>query len=908
MLRNILLLAFLLIAALNLNAQKKNIKGIVQDDAQHFSLSNVSIVLIQFKDSFIVADTRSKPDGSFSLQNLTPGSYTLLFTRPGYVDFSRRIDIDSLGANTLELKNIGLFSKEVLLNDVIIKSKLNAIKIKGDTTEINAASVKVAANASVEELLKQLPSIQIDQAGNITAQGKRVKTVLVDGEEFFGNDPLLVTRNLRADMINTVQIYDKKSDEATFTGINDGIKNKTINLKLKEDKKSGYFGKLNSGIGNDKFYNGQGMFNLFRDKRKLSTYITTSNIGLSGLAQEDKDRFASDEDGNGSYDGKGIPKVTSGGIHYDDKWDQGKNSINTNVKLNHNSRNELNTVQTENNLPTGIQRSYRTNESQNTTSKSQYNLTFLSKYSERSTLKVYSDATLQQSSTISTSNYDNKTEKELSLLNNNSSRSFNDTYRAFNLNIDWQNKFKKQGRTFSSYLKSNYSNYSAEGISFSRNTFFNINGGVDSIKTLDFNKTDHYSNKNINLLLIYTEPISKSLSLGLNYTSDYFNNSDDKISLNKSPNGRYEQIDYRYSNHYETNQLKNKIGASLNYSLKKVNAKVSNNIGQADIKMTDIDSRNILRKHFLILEPSLAANYKFNDYKAIELNYNGSANQPSNNQLQPSKYNNNLLVSYLPNINLSTSFTNRLNLAFSKYSLSTQSYFSIAAGFAYTRNPIEMAMQTDSSGIYTYQYTNLNGRSNREYSFSSLYNRKINFIDAQFFGVSTISGIRTFSLINNVLNTLNTKNYSIQLGLSKDIPKKYAFNITGTIGYAQNNFSIRQDLNNDYLNFLINPSVSYFITKSIQLHTDANYTWEEKTQSFDKNFERFIWNASLSKNLFKGDPLVIKLACNDILNKNVGFRRSATNNFFSQSSYITIQRFFMVSAIWNFNKFNVKKQ
>src|ERR1700733_12040323 len=169
--------------------------------------------------------------------------------------------------------------KSKLLAEVLVKGTRAAIKIKGDTTEYNAAAFKIQPNAKVEDLLKQLPGIQVDKDGKITAEGQEVKKVLVDGEEFFGDDPTLVTKNIRADMVDKVQLYDKKSDQATFTGIDDGQKTKTINIKLKEDKKNGMFGKAEAGDGTQNIYQGQLLFNAFKSKEKFSVYGTLGNNG-----------------------------------------------------------------------------------------------------------------------------------------------------------------------------------------------------------------------------------------------------------------------------------------------------------------------------------------------------------------------------------------------------------------------------------------------------------------------------------------------------------------------------------------------------------------------------------------------------------------------------------------------------
>ena len=236
--------------------------------------------------------------------------------------------------------------KSKLLETVVVSGNKGAVRIKGDTTEFNADSFRTQAGANVEDLLKKLPGIQVDKNGKITAQGEAVKKVLVDGEEFFGDDPTLVTQNLRADMVDKVQVYDKKSDQATFTGIDDGQREKTINLKLKNDKKMGYFGRLTGGIGTDGYYDEQLMANYFKKKEKMAAYGIISNTGKTGLNWNERDSYGQsilgqlDVDPNtgfftndgpggnrdeldtwsGQYEGQGYPSVKTGGLHYNNKW------------------------------------------------------------------------------------------------------------------------------------------------------------------------------------------------------------------------------------------------------------------------------------------------------------------------------------------------------------------------------------------------------------------------------------------------------------------------------------------------------------------------------------------------------------------------------------------------------------
>ena len=266
--RALLLICLLLFVSRIAFAQNNYaVKGVIADSVEHVKLQNSSIAVLQAKDSLLVKYTRAGEDGAFSFNGLAKGKYILLVSYPDYADYTQSFTLDS----TKQLRNFGninITPKSRLLKEVIIKGTAAQMKIKGDTTEFNAKAFVTQPNARVEDLLKQLPGITVDQNGNITAQGEAVKKVLVDGEEFFGDDPTLVTKNIRADMVDKVQVYDKKSDQATFTGIDDGKKEKTINIKLREDKKKGMFGKVEAGDGPQGIYQGELLFNAFKAKQK----------------------------------------------------------------------------------------------------------------------------------------------------------------------------------------------------------------------------------------------------------------------------------------------------------------------------------------------------------------------------------------------------------------------------------------------------------------------------------------------------------------------------------------------------------------------------------------------------------------------------------------------------------------
>src|SRR5258705_2412454 len=326
----------LLFIASSAFSQSQTLKGTLKDTSENRTLINTVISVLTKKDSVLVKFARADKDGNFKIQGLKEGSYILMITHPYMGDYFDNVEVKSDAP--LELGNVYLTPKSKLLSEVIVKSG-SPIKIKGDTLVYTADSFKVRPGANVEELLRRLPGITVDKSGQITAMGERVKKVLVDGEEFFGSDPGIATKNLRADAVKEVEVFDKKSDQAEFTGIDDGVRDKTINLKMKEMK--GYFGKAELGGGLKDKYNNDVMINSFMGKRKMAAYGIMSNTGQTNLDWQDAQNYGggdidgmssgiSDDGGmfimiSGGEDSygegrNGIPKNWNGGLHYSNKF------------------------------------------------------------------------------------------------------------------------------------------------------------------------------------------------------------------------------------------------------------------------------------------------------------------------------------------------------------------------------------------------------------------------------------------------------------------------------------------------------------------------------------------------------------------------------------------------------------
>jgi len=912
----------LLICSITAFAQTPyTVKGEVIDTVSKSKLVNTSVSVLRSKDSTLVKFTRVLEDGTFSISGLPKEKMFLLVSYPGYADYVEQFLPDS-SASTHNFGQIKMILKATLLAAVIIKGKAMAVRLKGDTTEFDAAAYDIQPNSKVEDLLKQLPGIEVDKDGKITAQGKTVTKVLVDGEEFFGDDPTLVTKNIRGDMVDKVQLYDKKSDQAAFTGIDDGKKDKTINITLKENKKNGYFGKADLRGGNKGFYDTQGMFNMFRGKQKFAAYGTFANTGRTGLGWQDNSNFGSldnmevSDDGsvtiftgvaddgldsfNGNYDGQGIPVARTGGLHYDGKWNLDKQSLNTNYKLGslqvEGSRNTI----SQNNLPSGIIVTNTDENFHNYMFRQKLDGTYQIKLDSTSNLKLSVDGTKKHSEKNSAFMTN---ARRGDLMINQTERSLDNDVddKIFNAKLLWTKKFKKERRTLSVNLTGSVNESEGRGFLKSTNRFFYENL-PDSVQVVDQLKTNRRKSTVLNANIAYTEPLSKKLALVLNYGLNSNNNSTDRKSFNQSPDGKYGSLDTLYSNHYQLDQLSNQGGAILNFNGAKTKITLGTMVANVDFKQKNLYNNNVFERHFINWNPQARYIYQFSQQQSINIDYNGNTSQPSIDQIQPLRVNTDPLNITLGNPELKPSFTNRFSLGYSSYKIISSKSLYLWGSYSFTSNPIVNNLTTDSSGKSTFQSLNLRGESTSNYNLFLYYSRKIDAIDINVGTETSLNGNTSYNYINGALNKGTSRSISANLTLDKSMKDKMDIRLNGGPTYTTNESSLQQQVNDNGWGLRAGGYLTVFLPAKFELKTDASYEYRAKTQSFDSDFRRTIWNASITKKFLKSEGLRVGLNVNDLLNQNKGFDRSASGNFIIQNNYTTIQRYFTATVTWDFNK------
>ncbi len=892
-----------------------SLKGTVSDTLNKQDLYKAVVSVLRVKDSMLVKFARTDVKGRFEIKDIPAGKYILLTSFPNYADY---IDfITMTDNNTVNIASISMITKAHLLEEVVVKQN-KSIRLKGDTTEYNADSFKVQPNATVEELLKQLPGIQVDKDGKITAQGQTVQKVLVDGEEFFGDDPTLVTQNIRADMVAKVQVFDKKSDQAAFTGIDDGQKTKTINLKLKDDKKRGYFGKIDAGTATNDFYNAQLMFNKFQKKEKLSVYGILSNTGKLGLNWQDQRSYGDnssdiqfDDNGNGyytsagddlenwsgSYSGQGYPKVQTGGAHYNNKLGDDRQTINGNYKVMDLAVNGANNTNTQYILP---DTSYFNTQKQvfnNRITRNKANVTYNMDFDTTSSLKVMADTRFDHK--ITNNSYSTQALAQDSSLVNQGNRQINTVsdISAFNSSILWRKKLKKKGRTISINAKENYNITNSSGFLNAANYFYK--GSVPLASQV----TDQYkvsANRQLALdsKITYTEPLSAAASLVFNYGVTLNNSTSNRNSFNRSAGGKYDVLDTTYSNDYKFNILTQKAGASFAYVKKKYSFTVGNTTGYTNYAQTDLKTGITGRRDFVNWFPQAYTDYSFTTQRRMWLRYNGSTSQPSLQQIQPLRTNDDPLNIIIGNALLKPSFRNNMSFGFNDYkALSGIDIYSYI-NYSTTDNAFASRDFVDSVGRRVSQAINVNGNN----SLSGYFSYGFPLFKAHTNVNLNVSNSRYVNEINGQRNVTESQNYSLGASAGRTVDKLYANSISSNITYTTSTSSVQQNAGIHYWTYNIRPDLDFYLPLKIQIHTDIDFIFRGKTNAFDKNNNVVFWNAWIGKKLLAGDALVIKLSGNDILNQNIGFTRSVNTNYITENTYSTIQRYFMISAVWSFAK------
>jgi hypothetical protein len=919
-------LAFVLLISLMFagmaTAQNASLKGTVVDNTDNKNLRNTVISLMQAKDSMLVRFARADQAGMFSITNLNAGEYILMITHPYLGDYFDKMQLGQ--DENKDLGKINMIPKSKLLAEVIIKSG-SPIRIKGDTTVYTADSFKVREGANVEELLRRLPGIQVDKDGKITAMGERVTKVLVDGEEFFGSDPGIATKNLRADVVKEVEVFDKKSDQAEFTGIDDGVKNKTINLKLKDEKKKGYFGKVEAGGGLPDMYSNSAMLNAFRSKRKIAAYGIMSNTGKTNLDWEDANNYGGgveglesgiSEDGgmymmwNGNDDDnyrggrKGIPRNWNAGLHYSNKFNNNKQSVNAGYKFSKVNAPGITTSFSKTFLPDTSWSTNSVSDNYNSTSKHAFNLIVETTIDSFNTLKWTTRANenkaLSRSAYFTESFADN-----LDSINNSRRNSSNNSVNdAITSTLLWRHKFKKQARTLSVNAEFNWNRSDNDGLLYAVNNYYR-DGLIEERDTLDQQNIRNNEGKSLSTRIAYTEPLSKDMYLELSYGFNFNGNSNERITNQKDGGGKYTDRIDSLSNLFEFNRLVHTPGLNFRINKKKYSYSFGSSVALSRFIQKNITEGLRYNYHFTNFFPRASFTYKLKPSENIRFNYNGSTQAPSLEQLQPIRVNTDPLNIYIGNPNLDQAFRHSFNLNYGNWNALKERNLWAGLNFNLTQNAFSQFNSVDSVGRRVYQTVNVDGIYNL--NLYSDYGFKIPDTKWRFgFGPNlnfnrNIDFIRDAKSGTTAKNITDTRSYGTRINISQHVNDKYNFWIGPNLTWNTSKASVNSNANADYWQIETWAQGNVTLPWKFEIGTDLNFQVRKKDPRFPANNNFTTWNANIVKRILKNE-LEFRVTIYDILNENRGYNRSFSSYNFTETYFNTLRRFWMFSVTWNISK------
>ena len=913
------------------------LKGIVADSTTKQPLSFATVTLLNIKDSSAVDGGLTNIKGEFNIPNVRTGKYILKIAFMGYKSIIYPQVIKS-GNKEIIVGPFLLASNATTLGEVVVIGQKAPVVVKTDTIEFTAVNFKTEKNDVVEEMIKKLPGVQVDKDGNIQAHGKDVTKVLVDGKPFFGNDPKLATQNLPAEMIDKIQVIDQKSDQAQFTKIDDGQSEKVINIITKMGYKRGNFGKTSLGGGKsvgfdaEDRYDLSGMFNSFKDDRQLSiigmsnnTNVTrfTADMGASMGGGGNRGGGGGNRGGGGfGFGGNGINLTNALGINFKDKI--GKVDFAASYFYNGRNNNNDQRIHRETLLTDSSFLTNTTNLSSSNNTNHRFNM--------QMDYMVDSTFSIRFVPNISMGNSSSETDKVVEstgkirpdlLINNSTSKTTNS---GNNINASGslllRKQFKKPRRTLSLNLSGSYSVNDGNGYNNSDTYYYstvNQANVLDSLIKIKQNNITKSNGTGFGARLAYTEPINtySSLQLDYSYNSSYSNSDKKTLDFDEFTND-YTLINKRYSNHYENTFTNQRFGLSIQTRKEKFDYTFGLGLEPSSIssKMLINDTMRYPKMNVVNFSPLASMNYNFSKNSKLRLEYRGRANQPDISQLQPIEDNSNPLLITKGNPNLKPEFSNSINLNYNAMNYVNFSNYYVNMQVGNTMNRITNMNTYGKGGVQTTIPVNVNGGYNTMVMLGLGRPFKQNKFVLNTFGVFRYSkdisfaskgGAPSGGTSGDILLNLPPQNMTTtllgmyNLGFTVNL-KTLSLTASSRVTYNNAAYTIQVMPNTEYTNYATSLDAKITLFGSLRVASDVSYTTNNGL-STGYNQNTILWNGSLTKDFFKDKRAQIKVQMYDILGQNKSIRRNTSENYIEDVQSKVLTRYFLVSFIYNFNKF-----
>lgn len=911
--KNLFVITFFTLAAYEAAAQKFSITGTVADSARS-PLPSSAVMLLSAKDSTLINFAVTDVRGAFEIKNVSLGDYLLKITFVGYSPFEKKISV----SGNLSVINVGLIKMEaqnLQLGEVVIRGEKAPVTVKRDTIEFNAGSFKTKANANVEDLLKKMPGMEVDTDGTVRAQGTEVQRVMVDGREFFGRDPKLATRNLPADAVEKVQVFDKKSDQAVFTGVDDGVKEKTINLELKEDKRNGAFGNVMAGYGSNDRFQGKASINRFGKGQQLSFLGMGNNINEQGFSFGDFMNFTGGSqqmmgggggrmsiqiDGNNSngvplnFGGRqnGIMTNYAGGVNFNKDLSK-KTQLTSSYFYNRIDQN-INQLTNRINYLKDSSYFYNENSAQvNTNDNHRATLVVDHKIDSANSIKfsnniAYSDSKQQSTSQSKTTTTDNFLQNESNRFNTSGQKNFN-----LNSSLLFRHRFAKKGRSFSTNLTAVINQSDGEGSLQSNNEFF---GPKPEKQNVIQRNTQTNANQTYGATLTYTEPLGGRKYLEASYAFRTNRNEVNREVYNEAAGVR--TLNTELSNQFNSDYLYSRPSLSFRMNRQKYNLTTGVSYQNTQLNGNLISSNTTINRTFENILPMARFNYDFSTFKHLRFDYETSMQEPTVQQLQPVINNTDQLNLTSGNPQLRPAYAHNLSANFTSFN---PGKFVNVFGFLtaiYTTNAI-VNSQTVLPG-----FVRLTKPVNVADNLIITGNFNVGFPVKKLNSRFSIGPTGTYLSAINVLNDVSSRTWQQTMGgtvrYNYTLKEILIIDLSANLSRQQNTFENVQQ-NQAFINRTYTSEVNVTFLKNYQFNNSFNYySYNSETTSFSQTIP--IWNISFSRFLLKNNVGELKIGVNNLLDQSLSVNQTATANYLQQTTSNNLGRYFMVSFTYAINK------
>ena len=907
-------------------SQTIKVSGQLSDAKDNSPLIGAIVVLINQADTTKQTGVAVDINGNFEF-NISTGVYKFRAELITYKTLELKVTVNTSDIN---LGNLLLQQSATTLKETIVEAKQTRVEQLGDTTQIHADAYKTNPDATADDLVNKMPGVST-ATGSVTVNGEQVKQILVDGKPFFGDDPNLAMKNLPADIIDKIQIFDKASDQSQFTGFDDGNSQKTINIITKKGKNNGQFGKVYAGFGvgddikDDKF-NAGGNMNFFNGSRRISIVELSNNINQQNFSSQDLLGISSGSSGGGGRGGQGgggnaannflvsqqggITTTHAAGLNYSDDWGKkikvtGSYFFNYADNSNNSTLSRNYIVARENGLHYNqIADAGSTNQNHRVNFRFEYNI------DSSNSLIIVPKFSIQQNkatSTLSGLNLISGDTTQSKTATNTLAKNFG---YDFSNTITFRHKFKKPRRTVSLSVATDYNPKTNSGSLYSSNIYYQLN---DS-SILNQQNIGNNLGLSISPNLSYTEPLGKKSQLMFSYNPSINKSTIDKRTYNKdSLDANYNQLDAILSNQYNNTYTYQRGGLSYRFTDKKLNFMLSANAQYATLTGTEQFPYALsIDKNFTSVLPQMMFNYKFSKTKNLRITYRTNTSPPSISQLQNVINNSNPLLLSTGNPDLKQDYEHTLNLRYGSVNSAKATNFMVYAMGNYIQNYVSNStlipsqpIQISNSiilrpGSQLTKPVNLNGywnaRSFVTYGFP-LSKIKMNLNLNTGFTYNLIP-----DLINDQKNLANNYNFSEGVVLSSNISQKIDFTLSYTGNYSIVKNSLQKQSDNNYFNQVTTFKFNWLPYKGIIFNTNLAHTlYTGLAQSYNQNY--LLWSAALGYKFLKSQALDVRVSVFDMLKQNNSINRNVTDTYIEDSHTQVLTRYYMLTVTYTIKNF-----